>query len=116
MMAKKKEPDKLALDMMQCKKDGYGCHYGDWYAAQNRPVVIEKKEVVPDGWLVCQRCGRVFKPKTKRKQFYCDAMCQRAVQIEKDRAKAIERQREYRERKKTERSGENGQQTESVSS
>lgn len=97
---KNRDLDKLSLDMIQCEKDGYGCHYGAWKAAQDRPVTIEKE--IPDGWLVCQRCGRVFKPKTKRKQFYCDAMCQRAVQIEKYRAKALERQQAYRERKKAE--------------
>jgi hypothetical protein len=47
MMAKKKL-DNFTKDLIQCKADGYGCHYGAWYAAQNRPVVIEKKGEIPE--------------------------------------------------------------------
>lgn len=102
-MAKKKEPDKLSLDMIECKKAGYGCHYGDWYAAQNRPVVIEKKVFIPEGWIPCKHCGKYFKPYSNR-QLYCEIGCQKAAQRERDKDKYAEYyreySREYRERKK----------------
>lgn len=75
-MAKKREPTKLDLDMIQCVKDGYGCHYGAWKAAQ-KPVPI-KRDVIPEGWRVCIGCGKPFKPKTLHsKQIYCDVTCQK---------------------------------------
>lgn len=103
-MAKKKELDKLSLDMIQCKKDGYGCHYGAWYAAQNRPVVIEKKGDIPEGCKICIRCGKPFMPKkfSNGKQIYCDVTCQRAAQRERDKDKIREHYREYMARKKEE--------------
>ena len=100
VMARKKELDNLSKDMIQCRKDGYGFHYGAWKAAQQRPVVVKKNDSIPDGWLVCKYCGVAFKPKTKRKQFYCDVTCQRRAQFEKDREKNNRRQREYRARVK----------------
>lgn len=79
-MAKKKELDKLSLDMIECKKDGFGCHYGAWYASKNRPVTIEKKDELPEGWRVCLRCGKPFKPnKYGKRQVYCDVFCQKAA-------------------------------------
>ena len=101
-MARKKELDKLSLDMIQCKKDGYGCHYGDWYAVQNRPVVIEKNDVIPEGWIPCKHCGKYFKPYGR--QLYCEMGCQKAAQKIRDGDKYAEYNREksrrYRERKK----------------
>ena len=82
-MARKYEgPDNLALDMIQCKKDGYGCHYGAWKAAQD-PVKIEKK--IPEGWRICANCGMLFKPTTKRKQIYCGGVCGHEAYREKVR-------------------------------
>lgn len=71
----KRELDKLSLDMIECKKAGFGCHYGAWKATQ-KPVAI-KEHGIPEGWRVCAYCGIPFKPTTKRKQTYCDAVCQR---------------------------------------
>ena len=82
-MARKKELDKLSLDMIQCKKDGYGCHYGTWRADQDRPVVIEKKDAIPEGWIACKHCGKYFKPYSKRQQ-YCEISCQKAAQKIRD--------------------------------
>lgn len=82
-MARKKELDKLSLDMIQCKKDGYGCHYGAWRAAQDRPTIIEKKEFIPEGWIPCKHCGKYFKPYSKR-QLYCEIGCQKAAQKIRD--------------------------------
>ena len=76
-MAKKKEPTKLELDMIQCVKDGYGIHYGAWKAAQ-KPSPIVKKDGIPEGWRVCIGCGKAFKPKTPHsKQVYCEPLCQK---------------------------------------
>lgn len=101
MAKKKKERDKLSLDMIECKKAGYGCHYGDWYAAQNRPVIIEKKTVVPDGYNVCPRCGKVFKPKTS-KHIYCEVGCQRASHRERNKDKYSEYYRTHMAKKREE--------------
>lgn len=98
-MAKKREPDKLALDMIQCKKDGYGCHYGKWKALQ-ADGKIEKK--TPEGWRVCLHCGKEFKPTGNSVQKYCEYSCQRAAADIRQREKARERQRRFRERKKAE--------------
>ena len=99
-MAKKyKEPDKLALDMMQCKADGYGCHYGHWKAAQD-PVRIVKKTEIPEGWRVCEYCGKPYKPKSKRPQKYCQPYCGTRAQREKDKAKRNEYQRKWRAKQK----------------
>ena len=96
-MRKKRELDKLSLDMIECEKAGYGCHYGAWKATQS-PVQIEKK--VPDGWLVCKNCGKPFKPKTKRKQLFCEIACQKEAYKEKYKEKKTEYMRTYRERQK----------------
>ena len=96
-MAKKKELDKLSLDMIECEKDGFGCHYGKWKALQAEGM-IERK--IPEGWRVCERCGKVFKPTTKSVQKYCEYNCQRAAADERHREKNRERQKAYRERKK----------------
>lgn len=105
-MAKKKELGKLSLDMIECKKAGYGCHYGAWKATQDNPVKV--KEGIPDGWLICKRCGKAFKPTIKRIQKYCDVGCQRQDQYERDRQKNTQYQRERRARLK-ERGVVNGQ-------
>jgi hypothetical protein len=92
----KREPDKLALDMMQCKADGYGCRYGKWKALQKEGRIEHK---LPENWRVCPRCGHQFKPKAKT-QKYCEYACQRADAEERRKAKHLETMRRYRERKK----------------
>ena len=103
MAKKKKELDKLSLDMIQCKADGFGCRYGQWKAKQDRPVIIEKKEEYPDDWKVCPHCGKSFKPPRKGKQIYCEYFCQKAAQEIRRKEKNRERQARYRERKNAER-------------
>lgn len=101
-MAKKKKLDKLSLDMIECEKAGYGCHYGAWKAAQEEKaraekVMVEKKEPeIPEGWLVCQHCGKAFKPKTKRPQKYCQFNCQYEAQRERYRQSRMECMRKCR--------------------
>ncbi len=113
MMAKKKEPDKLALDMMQCVKDGFGCHYGKWKALQVDGK-IEKR--IPEGWKVCAYCGKPFKPTGNPIQKYCEYGCQRAAADIRRKDAIRDQMKRYRERKKAEGGNENGQQAESVSS
>ena len=74
-MARKKQLDKLSLDMIQCEKDGYGVHYGRWKAAQ-APVEIAPKTDIPEGWRICEWCGKPYKPWSKRAQKYCQVYCQ----------------------------------------
>ena len=105
----KREPDKLAIDMVQCKKDGYGCHYGKWKALQKNPLPKKKVNGIPEGWKHCKRCGKPFKP-SRASQLYCEAVCQAERQRERDRKRHNERQRQYRERKKAERMQANEQQ------
>lgn len=71
----KRELDKLSLDMIECKKAGFGCHYGAWKATQD-PVKSPKKDI-PEGWRVCAQCGAAFKPTTRRLQLYCGGVCQK---------------------------------------
>lgn len=94
-MVKKKEPDKLALDMIECKKAGFGCHYGKWKALQ---PVVEVEKVMPDNFRSCEYCGQWYKPTSKRAQKYCGAACQIAAQRARDRDKHAQYQREWRER------------------
>lgn len=105
-MAKKKELDKLSLAMIECEKAGYGCHYGAWYAAthpiKEEPEAKEEKKEkpVPEGWLICQQCGKAFKPKTKQKQKYCEPMCQYEHEKEKYRTYRADYKREWAAKQK----------------
>lgn len=98
MMAKKRKPTQLDLDMIQCEKDGYGCHYGAWKAAQaaQKPVKVEKE--IPDGWQVCKWCGKPFKPTSKKRQIYCEIYCQQSAQRERDKEKMAEHKKAWREK------------------
>ena len=73
-MAKKKL-DQLTLDVIQCEKDGYGCHYGRWKAAQ--PPKPQTPPELPEGWLICPQCGKWFKPTRRNSnQKFCNMYCQ----------------------------------------
>lgn len=96
-MARKKKLDKLSLDMIQCEKDGFGCHYGRWKATQE-PVKIVK--TIPEGWKKCEYCGKPFKPPAKNHQRFCEVACQKKASDARRRAKKLEYMREYRARKK----------------
>lgn len=108
-MAEKREPDNLALDMMQCKADGFGCNYGRWKAWHVNPVREMKPKGIPESWQVCPQCGRSFKPKKGHKQVYCEYECQRRAQRErnKNKNKYKEYYRSYAERKRAERKLDN---------
>ena len=99
-MAKKKEPDKLARDAAAALAAKMS--YGKWKALQGNPVPQKKADGIPDGWKVCKRCGKHFKP-TNKNQKYCEYKCQREEAEEKHKTKHLETMKRYRERKKTER-------------
>ena len=83
--------DKLAQDMIQCNKDGYGCHYGKWKAMQE-PVMAEKK--IPEGWKVCPWCKKAFKPVNGQR--YCELYCRTQAYAEKTRASQTAYTRKWR--------------------
>jgi hypothetical protein len=72
---KKVKLDKLAQDMIQCKKDGFGVHYGAWRAAQyekNKGQIPEK----PKGYKhTCVHCETEFYTRINRKQKFCCDSC-----------------------------------------
>lgn len=82
-MASKKEQDKLAQDAAAAKAANMS--YGNWKAMQTNPV--KTKNEIPDGWRVCQYCGKPYKPKTKRPQLYCEAYCGYTARKERERIK-----------------------------
>lgn len=65
--------DRLALNAMLARQAGMS--YGKWKAMQ-KPIEVQK-EAIPDGWQVCEWCGKPFKPKTKKKQRFCEIGCQK---------------------------------------
>ena len=65
--------DQLAKDMIQCKADGYGCHYGAWHAAVIEPQMEapverypKKKPVEKSGRPRCIVCGAEIPAGSKR--------------------------------------------------
>ena len=109
-MSRRREPDKLARDAMECKRLGYGCRYGAYIAARDaetpdylRRLAAAPKAVLPpqereaDGPVVvvqegketkryCQICGL---PLGKGAKKYCKGDCaqiaQRRQQAEYDK-------------------------------
>lgn len=67
--------DNLARNAMLARQAGMT--YGKWKALHYNPdenvPPKEKEVVIPEGWMVCERCGKPFKP-THRQRF-CDFYC-----------------------------------------
>lgn len=99
-MAKKRKLDNLDLDMIQCKKDGYGCHYGHWKAMQGEPVKVEKMDELPEGWKFCLWCGKPFKTNHQKQQKYCEIYCQREAAAERARIRHNEKNKRWRAKQK----------------
>lgn len=99
-MAKSNEPDRLAQEAAAALVAGmtYGKWKGLQYERDKRTQIREKE--IPEGWLICKYCGKPFKPKTKRSQFYCEAACQVAASKERCREKLNAYKREWNARKK----------------
>ena len=86
MARKKKQMDKLALENSQALAAGMS--YGKWKAMQD-PVKIVKKDVVPDGWRVCEWCKKPFKPNKKVQQRFCEIYCREEAYKEKQRKEKL---------------------------
>ena len=81
--------DNLDMCMIQCKKDGYGVHYGAWRAAQKEvPVFVEE---VPQNAKKCPWCGEMFVPNSYRRQLYCGAYCSHQASYKRHRQSKKER-------------------------
>lgn len=80
--------DNLAKCMIQCKADGYGCHYGAWRAAQGGAFLM-KEDTIPAGWKKCEYCGELFKPTKRSDQRFCGVYCQRRNADKRLREKVI---------------------------
>lgn len=76
-MAQEKEMDNLSRDMIQCKKDGYGCHYGHWKAAQTAVQIPKKPEVMGIETNICSYCGCEFVSSDNRYRKYCGERCRK---------------------------------------
>lgn len=80
--------DNLAKCMIQCKKDGYGCHYGACRAAQGG-VFLMKEDTIPEGWKKCEYCGKLFKPYNKQK--HCELHCQERAAYDRYKKRKIQK-------------------------
>lgn len=95
--------DNLAKNAMLAREANMT--YGKWKALQyqqqqKQETQPEPKRDIPEGWKRCEWCGKPFKPKTKRKQMYCEVSCQQQAQYYRNHDKELEIQRRYRERRK----------------
>ncbi len=98
--------DNLSADMIQCCKDGFGCHYGKWKALQ--PKIRFKRELpkkLDDGSRVCENCGTVFYDYKSGGRKYCSHNCAQAAYYENNK----QRIKEAYQRRKAERMAANGQ-------
>lgn len=76
--------DNLARCMIQCKAEGFGCHYGAWRATKGDVLIVKE---IPEGWRKCEYCGEVFKPYNKTLQRFCGAYCQGKAAYERSKNK-----------------------------
>ena len=90
-MAKKKEMDNLAKDMIQCKKDGYGCHYGAWKAAQTPVKIKPKKLPIGIETIKCAYCGAEFMSDDNRTRICCGDRCRMLNRSERNRKQYMKR-------------------------
>lgn len=105
-MAKKKEMDNLAKDAAAALAAGMS--YGKWKAMQEY-AKIEKPnhDEIPEGWRICEWCGKPYKPKSRRPQKYCELECQQAASYaRRDRAEYAERYRKHMAKKRAEENAE----------
>lgn len=66
-----------------------GMSYGKWKAMQ--PTVKPKVTKIPEGWIVCQWCGKPFKP--SHAQRYCSQPCRHQATKKRTRELMAERRR-----------------------
>lgn len=73
-MAKKKDLSPLDLDLIQCVKDGFGCHYGKWKATQEQKK-IEPEQPNKFPVRICEYCCKEFTRKHFRPVRFCSDEC-----------------------------------------
>lgn len=100
-MARNKKLDKLSQDMIQCKKDGFGVHYGRWKATQEAVVPVKAaEETFPDHWPKCDCCGKPY-DRGRKNQRFCSGLCREKYYREVNRERLIQYARDYRAAHKT---------------
>ena len=85
-MAKKKDLSQLDLDLIQCEKDGFGCHYGKWKATQEmKKAEAEAPKIIVVR--ICENCGEKFVRNDHRPCKYCCDECRVAAnyKVEQER-------------------------------
>lgn len=83
-MAKKKDLSPFDLDLIQCEKDGFGCHYGKWKpwhdaqkAAWEKPTNKTEPDLIVKR--ICENCGIEFVRNDNRPCKYCGDECRVAA-------------------------------------
>lgn len=68
--------DSLSAEMVQCKKDGFGCRYGQWKALQEHKPIKPRQEEKYDAEhkKTCEWCGAEFMFSRKTQRF-CSMRC-----------------------------------------
>lgn len=79
--------DKLSCEVTKALAEGMS--YGKWKAKQE--IVSPDKRDLPKGWILCQWCGKPFKP--AHVQRYCSQPCRHEANKEKNRERMAERRR-----------------------
>ena len=87
MAKKEKKPDQLALDAAAAKAAGLS--YGKWRAMQEQ---AKNETAIPEGWRVCEYCGKPYKPTSRRPQKYCEPYCAQQAYYERVRKQKGEQQ------------------------
>lgn len=90
--------DNLSNDMVQCKKDGFGCNYGKWKALQGEKK-IAKPEPPKEKIAKCAHCGKEFVNKYGWRK-YCDDTCRNLHNYYQNRERYLAKAKRMRERKK----------------
>ena len=67
--------DNLSMEMIQCKKDGFGFHYGKWKARQEWKPIKPVEEEPKGTKRICPQCGKEFVYFTKHYRKFCGDIC-----------------------------------------
>lgn len=84
--------DNLSADMIQCKKDGFGCHYGKWKALQEEKKIARVEAEESEFVRQCKYCGKKFLI-GKRGRLYCNTNCGAMATYYRNREKILARMR-----------------------
>lgn len=89
--------DNLARCAMLAKKEGMS--YGNWIAIYGEKEIKKKEEPIPDGWKLCEYCGKPFRGMHNKR--FCDMTCRVQAYYEKNHDKLLESKKKcYRKGKK----------------